>query len=653
MKFTAFLLCCFTLLLGHIIEAASTTRSRGNDPSRGSRNQERRLPIHGMGMYGRTRSSRDGSGDGKRWNGKKGAAVSKPAPAHNCVICSKQNKVEFSLLTIRYSSEGFRSRFQHRTKATCPAGRYPAGTTLTFEMENGNIVVPIKDGDIFDIQGNFKASTKISFSNGGACEFCTSCAQPLVVNDRFGPLEILGSNKRCSLNPIAPTTAELPNLPPIIFLSINLPIGDCLICDSNNQMEIQQLELQYSSQGLTSRYQDSATCIEGMYPENDDILFRLENGVIRVPVKDGMQFTLQGIFGENTEVTFTANGSSCTIRTSCSQPLVAGDQIGPFLLIGSLQAPDCRVTPAPVITPTLFPTRLPTPSPTRKPTPSPTPLPTPDPTPLPTPDPTPLPTPLPTPNPTPDPTIVNDNETDGSGKQSFSPLERPTVIPTPEPTHAPTPFPTPDPTPIPTPGPTPDPTPQPTHAPTPFPTPDPTPIPTPRPTPDPTPAPTPAPTIPPTTTPSDAPSETPCITVDASNYRCADPISVSFNFEDALNDDWIGLYPCGTTEYKHPIIWQWSCGSPSCVDAIHAATLVFDSLPTYNNHGPHLWPLAPYIKDDGSVNHCFEAVYLRADGPSVPPYESMCATFEFRVEESDIEGCAISNMKVAGQFENP
>merc|ERR1711920_1205739 len=141
-----------------------------------------------------------------------------------------------------------------------------------------------------------------------------------------------------------------------------------------------------------------------------------------------------------------------------------------------------------------------------------------------------------------------------------------------------------------------------------------------------------------------SPSE-PCIVADASVYQCGNPITVDFNFEDALITDWIGIYPCEDEIFLHSVVWQWSCGSPFCDGAVQNGSIVFDSLPPYNVFGPHSWPVKPYNNTDGTVNRCFKAVLLRADGPSVPPYVSLCESNEFIIEENDSEGCQISPEK--------
>jgi len=441
----------------------------------------------------------------------------------------------------------------------------------------------------FILQGEFGANTEVVFvAYGYSCKIHTSCSQPLVAGDRIGPFQVIASGDRCNFNP-SPTSVQ-PSLPSIAPPTPGpLTDGDCLICDRNNKLKLETLELKYFSEGLTSRYQTAATCTEGRYPVDTTVTFKLKNGDINVPVQEGMNFILQGEFGANTEVVFVAYGYSCKIHTSCSQPLVAGDRIGPFQVIGSRQSPPCMET--------LFPTPdpMPLPTPTPQPTPDPTPMPTPDPTPQPTPDPTPMPTPDPTPLPT-----TNDDSPTSSSTGSLPPL----AIRSPAPTWMPTALPTSN------------------------------------------------PTSPPTSKPTSPPTFNPtpnCIEVDAASYQCGDPIEVTFDFAEALQNDWIGLYPCEITVYKHSIVWQWSCGGANCQDTVKSGSVTFDQLPSYNSYGPHTWPLTPFKKRDGSINRCFKAVYLRAEGPSVPPYISICASQEFTIQENGSGDCAISEITLLGQ----
>lgn len=150
-----------------------------------------------------------------------------------------------------------------------------------------------------------------------------------------------------------------------------------------------------------------------------------------------------------------------------------------------------------------------------------------------------------------------------------------------------------------------------------------------------------------------------CIVPDKMAYECGETISIGFDLGNpdpnvaggpfaALEDDWIGIYPCDVPldDINHAEVWDWSCGgipSPGagCTTTANG-TIVFDSLPPSNANGPHTWPVAPYvIPATGAVNRCFKAYYLRNEGPSVPPYVPMCESAEFTITENGSAGCSI------------
>ena len=59
--------------------------------------------------------------------------------------------------------------------------------------------------------------------------------------------------------------------------------------------------------------------------------------------------------------------------------------------------------------------------------------------------------------------------------------------------------------------------------------------------------------------------------------------------------------------------------------------ILFDSLPIYDESGPHAWPVASFYKDAAQtvITTCSKTVLLREDGLSVPPYISVCGSAEF------------------------
>ena len=155
--------------------------------------------------------------------------------------------------------------------------------------------------------------------------------------------------------------------------------GECEICSKQNKFRPKSLTLEYiGGQGAISKYQDAdkASCRDQDFPAQDTTVsaygvnYAVSPGTVFTIVPDGDKMDAETDFG------FT-NGSECYIHTSCSVPLVAGDHIGPFLV---LEGNQCIFTP-------------PTPAPTRAPSPAPTPAPSPAPTPAPSPQPSAEPTP--------------------------------------------------------------------------------------------------------------------------------------------------------------------------------------------------------------------------------------------------------------------
>jgi hypothetical protein len=171
-----------------------------------------------------------------------------------------------------------------------------------------------------------------------------------------------------------------------------------------------------------------------------------------------------------------------------------------------------------------------------------------------------------------------------------------------------------------------------------------------------------APTLPPRPPPpppTSAPSLPPCMEADKATYECGESISVTFNFggivpvEEPLIDDWVGIYPCDVVVYTHAQIWQWTCGPPEqtprngCVNAQSEGVILFDSLPAYDQSGPHKWPVAPFVNEADVVNRCFKAVLMTDQGPSTPPYTPYCESTFFDIIENGDEGCAIRDSSIS------
>ena len=348
-----------------------------------------------------------------------GVSDTRQLPSGQCEICSRDNKNRPAYLTIEYVPQGVDSQYQDSSKASCVEGWYPPSTTLEITNKDGNEqVFDVQAGSVFRVGGPFDAVTQLSFSGGSACSIHTSCSVPLVAGDQIGPFKVLAGNE-CNVGNF--TTA-------VPFFS---EPEECVICSKENKNKPDKLTLQYKSDGESSEYQDSsvAPCIEGIYPTSTTIAMTNKDGKTQlIPVVDGSVFEIDGPFQADTVFEF-GGGSSCSIHLSCSVPLVAGDQIGPFVV---LEGNECKYeTSAPSSSPSSSPSSLPTnPKPTKSPSPtaSPTAQPSPSPTAQPSLSPTAQPSPSPSSKPSPSP----------SSKPTGTPSTPPTPGPSSSPTNSPT-----------------------------------------------------------------------------------------------------------------------------------------------------------------------------------------------------------------------
>lgn len=140
--------------------------------------------------------------------------------------------------------------------------------------------------------------------------------------------------------------------------SIIIPdYGDsCVICDKQNKNKPMRMVLQYVADGANSAFQPSgkATCREGSYPSPAQIYV---NGDV-IDVVDGDMLEIFPGGAAETHFKIVPTGQAvydddieCYIHTSCSVPIVVGDQIGPFLIEGDEECeppeepdcPDCEV----------------------------------------------------------------------------------------------------------------------------------------------------------------------------------------------------------------------------------------------------------------------------------------------------------------------
>ena len=98
--------------------------------------------------------------------------------------------------------------------------------------------------------------------------------------------------------------------------------------------------------GSISQYQpDKATCKDQDFPMSTTVTVYGQE----FAVSSGQEFTVfadGGKFDANTVFSFSSGDvSDCTVHTSCSQPLVIGDKIGPFVLVDGPTGSDCSRNP--------------------------------------------------------------------------------------------------------------------------------------------------------------------------------------------------------------------------------------------------------------------------------------------------------------------
>ena len=533
-----------------------------------------------------------------------------------CEICSRCNKDNRpTTLTFRYVSNGQTSRFQG-DRATCVAGSYPTTATITV----GGQTFTINDGDIFSLvaNGGFSAETQFTIAGFGTCEVHTSCSVPIVTGDIIGPFEVIGPTDSC--DPVDPVDCEE---------------EQCVVCDRDNKdFRPSQLTFIYRSAGQTSVLQgDLATCLGGTYPATATIQVLGQT----FTVTDGDQFTVFSEDGDEfsavTEFTIVGFGT-CEIHTSCSAPIVAGDVIGPYEVVGDDQVctPDrCEPTPCSdtgclicdsdnkdfrpeqltfiyrsngqnslyqdedkaSCRADVYPTTT---------------------------------------------TItvagqsftVTDGDTftvfseDGDSfpanlEFTFSGYGTCFI-------HA--------------------------SCSVPIITGD---------------------VIGPLEVVTDnnvcvpCPPEAPeCVVPDALEYECDTPITVNFNTQDFTDlagqpgpfaDDWIGIYPCNTAFASDtvffPIIRKYICDdftndAPQCWqdpnNVFGAGTVVIDELPEYGQLGPFIWPVAPFINPfdpTQTIVDSFKLMIIRNDGPSVPPYIPFCESACFTISTNNRRVCRL------------
>jgi len=259
------------------------------------------------------KGSYGGKGGEGSYGGKKG--YGSEIPEDSCVICNKNNKNKPDELTLTYNPNGKNSAFQGMGKASCREREYPENARVTvnedeeFDVEEGASITISLDGGAYTYFWFDDTEDEIDFYE---CFIHTSCSAPIVKGDQIGPWIIGDGDEDC----------EKP------------PTPECPCCDICTGGKPGYLTLKYHSVGADSEYQtaDQASCGEGEYPEEATITVEGET----LELEDGDEFTITargGKFGAFTTFRFE-DIPNCYIHTSCSAPLIPGDQIGPFEVIG-------------------------------------------------------------------------------------------------------------------------------------------------------------------------------------------------------------------------------------------------------------------------------------------------------------------------------
>lgn len=318
-------------------------------------------------------------------------AIANPAIANtngDCEICSKENKVKLSSLTLAYfGGQGSISQYQDSGKASCRNQDFPESTTITVlgvehAVSTGTIFTinsndnDSDDNDSDDEGDEFESVTVFSFPSGssvGSCFIHTSCSVPIVPGDQIGPFMVLQDENQCFAQgqsvgsgekdgskskktkksedssddddvaaPLDDDSSDDDNDQDSTDDSPNYLPGECEICSKENKIRPISLTLEYiGGQGAISNYQtaDKASCRDQIFPSETTVTAY----DTQYDVTTGTVFTIFGEDGDEMDAEtdfFFSSGdvNSCSIHTSCSQPLVAGDRLGPFVV---LEGNDC------------------------------------------------------------------------------------------------------------------------------------------------------------------------------------------------------------------------------------------------------------------------------------------------------------------------
>jgi len=267
--------------------------------------------------YGGKKGGMDGGMDGDGYGGKKGGySGKKGGNSNSCDLCALYGKP--TSVTLMYVADGKNSKYQGAGKASCREKQYPDSATVKvnydeeYEVEYGSIITVEPEGRAETIF-QFYSDNDSSIASD-ECYIHTSCSVPLMIGDQIGPWKVLTNDGEDD------DDCE----------------KECVVCDSFNKNRPDSLIMRYHTDGADSMYQGAgkASCRAGTYP--DDVQVTAAGQTFTLT--DGQRFALDAPFGRfGAETFFDFDGSvddDCYIHTSCSVPIVPGDKIGPFEIIG-------------------------------------------------------------------------------------------------------------------------------------------------------------------------------------------------------------------------------------------------------------------------------------------------------------------------------
>jgi hypothetical protein len=255
-------------------------------------------------------------------------------------ICKESGKLK--TLKLRYDLPSSTSSF-HGESTTCVNSTYPSSDTVTVYEK----AMKVRQGFQINLSGvrNSPDETEFDFATWDKCVIVSSCSVPLIVGDKIGPFVVIDGStvpvtkaltRRLIFSPqpttlstaqqTAQPTAQQTAQPTAVSGSNSTLRNNCV-----GSRKIKRLQLRYQLPSATSTIQcESATCIESNYP----ISATMTVSGKPLEVTDGEELILQGFPSLSNKTEFDVYGwGKCHIDTSCSVPLVIGDQIGPFLVL--------------------------------------------------------------------------------------------------------------------------------------------------------------------------------------------------------------------------------------------------------------------------------------------------------------------------------